>query len=81
MVATPLAHAIDSASFVVLNWCADIDDILGPAPGVVCATAELASKLRRTLFLQAAPRRRILESAIRSYPVSVAPPLRQGRAA
>jgi hypothetical protein len=73
MVSTPEAHARDSASFVILDWSADVDDILGPVPGVLCDTPELVSKLRRTMFLQAAPRRRTLESAIRRFPISVVP--------
>jgi hypothetical protein len=73
MKSTPAAHARDSASFVILDWSADVDDILGPVPGVICDTPELVSRLRRTMFLQAAPRRRILESAIRKFPISVAP--------
>jgi hypothetical protein len=72
LVSTPEAHARDSASFVILDWSADVDDILGPVPGVVCDTPELVSRLRRTMFLQAAPRRRLLESAIRRFPISVA---------
>jgi hypothetical protein len=71
MVSTPEAFARDSASFVVLDWSADVDDILGPVPGVVCDSPALVSKLRRTMFLQAAPRRRLLESAIRKFPISM----------
>lgn len=82
MVATPAGFvAAAGAAFCILRWDADIDEILGPVPGVDCDGAALAQKLRRTLIEQAAERRRILEAAIAKFPITVAARRFEGMAA
>jgi hypothetical protein len=56
MLATP-ADYIDchGAGFVLLDWSAPINDIIGACPAVSCATRALADRLRRTLWQQAMP--------------------------
>lgn len=82
MVSTPAAFlAAHGDAFLLLRWDVDVDAILGDAPGVICDTPALAAKLRRTLIEQAAPRRRMLEVAIRAYPITIQRPVRRRAAA
>ena len=72
MVSTPAAYLdCHGAAFCIIDWEADVDAILGPTAAVTVDNINLASRLRRTMFDQAAPRRRYLESAIQAYPITV----------
>jgi len=56
MVATP-QHYVDHVgeAFVIIDWSADLNAILGDVPGIVCDSAALADRLRRILVSQAMP--------------------------
>src|SRR5215813_6449273 len=43
------------AAFCIIDWEADVDAILGPTAAVTVDNINLASRLRRTMFDQAAP--------------------------
>jgi hypothetical protein len=57
LVETPADYlACHCAAFCILDWNADINAMLGAAPGVCCSTLRLAQKLSRTLQQQAMPK-------------------------
>jgi hypothetical protein len=60
LVPTPADFiARHGAAFVILDWDADINDIIGRAPAVQCSTDWLKERLTRTLIAQARPKLRI----------------------
>jgi hypothetical protein len=57
MLATPADYvAAHGAGFVILDWSADVNAIIGRVAAVECATSALYRKLRETLIEQAKPR-------------------------
>jgi hypothetical protein len=57
MLETPTDYvAAHGAGFVVLDWTADLNSVLGGATAVECATLALYERLRTTLIQQALPR-------------------------
>jgi hypothetical protein len=56
LLATPADFiAAHGAGFVLLDWAAPINDIIGACPAVQCADHALANRLKRTLWQQAMP--------------------------
>jgi len=57
MLATPADYvSAHGAGFVIIDWSADINRIIGEAAAIECATPALAERLSKMLVAQAMPR-------------------------